>query len=285
MNAAASLVTKAMAVAVGGALVSALSAAAQTTSLTLYAPAPLGAQATFPVANLYSNAPVGSVTLGGIPFNVLNSAWIKSGMSASVTTNAPKPLSVYLLLNSAYGTTNYSGQTVGRVHLTFSDGSFQDTNLVAGGNIREWWTGSGLINTVTDPANTMVWQGQGQPAMQLSGPAHLDMLNVTVAATSANLTGVTVSSTAPSPYFMLLDGITVAYDPMSRPGNSGNTPAAQNSQAGDHANSANFTGTNPAQSTKNAPAAPATLVSTNATMASTSTQTNDSDKHTNRGHH
>jgi hypothetical protein len=278
MNAAASLVTKAMAVAVGGALMSGLSAAAQTTSLTLYAPAPLGAQATFPVANLYANAPVGSVTLGGIPFNVLNSAWIKSGTSASVTTNSPKPLSVYLLLNSAYGTLNYSGQTVGRVHLTFSDGSSQDTNLVAGGNIREWWTGSGLINTVSDPANTMVWQGQGQQAMQLAGPAHLDMLNVKIAATTANLTGVTVTSSAPSPYFMLLDGITVAYDPMSRPGNSGNTPAAQNSQAGDHAKSANFTGTDPAQSTKNAPAALATSTSTD-------TKTNDSDKHTNRGHH
>jgi hypothetical protein len=285
MKAAASLVTKAMVVAVGGALMTGLSAAAQTTSLTLYTPEPLGAQATYAVSNIYANAPLGSVTLGSIPFNVANTAWAGSGQQYQVPTNAPKPLNVYILLNSSNGTSSYQGQTVGRVHLTFSDGSSQDTNLVAGGNIREWWTGGSLVSTLSNPTTSQVWEGQAQPAMGVNGTAHIDMLNVKVATTSADLTGVSIVNSAAGSYWMFVSGLTVAYDPIARPGNSQNTPAALHSQAGEHSNSANFTGTSPAQGKSTASATPTTSATPTASpTASAATATTDSDKHSNHGH-
>ena len=213
MNAAATLVTKAMAVALGSALTTGgLSAAGHTTSLTLYTPEPLGTQATYAVSNIYASAPAGAVSFGGIPFTVANTAWAGSGQQYSVPINASRPLNVYILLNSSNATLGYKGQAVGRVHLTFSDGSSQDTNLVAGGEIREWWSGSGsLVDTLTDPSTSTVWQGQAQAAMGVSGPAHIDMLNVKIGSTSANLTGVSIVNTAAAPYWMFASGVTVAY--------------------------------------------------------------------------
>jgi hypothetical protein len=278
MKAAATLVTKAMAVAVGGALMTGLSAAA--TSLTLYTPEPLGAQATYAVSNIYANAPLGSVTLGGIPFNVANTAWAGNGQQYQVPTNAPKPLNVYILLNSSNATSNYQGQAVGRVHLTFSDGSSQDTNLVAGGNIREWWTSGSLVSTLTDPATTTVWNGSAQPAMSVNGPAHMDMLNVKIATTSANLTGVSIVNSAAPGYYMFVSGLTVAYDPFALPGNAQNTPAAKHSQALDNAKSAIFTGISPSQGQS-----PVSANAGMATPAASGTPTGKATPDKSRSHH
>ncbi|GAC1484432.1 MAG: hypothetical protein PVSMB9_10290 [Candidatus Dormibacteria bacterium] len=98
---------------------------------------------------------------------------------------------------------------------------------------------------------------------------------MTVASTSADLTGISVSDNASSPFDLMVSGVTVSYDATpTRPGNSGNTPAAVNSQAGLHAKSANFTGQSPAQSASAA----------SASAGTTTPATSDGDKHTNRSH-
>jgi hypothetical protein len=292
MNAASTLTAKAIALALGGALstlglsLTANAAAATTTTApTLgYATVDMGALASHPLAGTYLNPPTGATTFSSVPFNLANIALITSGSHMPLTSTVHKPLSVSVLMNSAYGYNYYKNQVVGRVHLTFSDGTSQDTDLVAGGQIREWWLNSGyLIDTLSSPAAKQVWSGQGQVGTG-AGTAVIDMLTVTVAPTTADLTGISVSDNANSPFDIMVSGVTVAYDATpkpTRPGNSGNTPAAQNSQAQQHANSANFTGQSPAQgkSAASANAGLATPAISNASPAATET-----DKHTNRSH-
>jgi hypothetical protein len=227
---------------------------------------------------------MGATTLSGVPFNLANIALITSGNNMPLTSTVHKPLSVSVLMNSAYGYNYYKNQVVGRVHLTFSDGSAQDTNLLAGGQIREWWLNSGyLIDTLSSASTKQVWSGQGQAGTG-AGSAVIDMLTVSVAPTTADLTGISVSDDASSPFDILVSGVTVGYDATpkpSRPGNSGNTPAATHSQAADHANSAIFTGQSPAQG--KSPASANAVLAT-PTTAKTSDSATDSEKHTNRSH-
>ncbi len=293
MNAASTLTAKAMALALGGALstvglsltANAAGATATTTPTIAYTTVDMGARASYPLGGTYLNPPIGAVTMAGVQFNLANIALITSGTNMPLASTVHKPLSVSLLMNSAYGYNYYKNQVVGRVHLTFSDGSSQDTDLVAGGQIREWWLNSGyLIDTLSSPATKQVWSGQGQAGTGVAAGAVIDMLTVAVAPTAADLTGISVSDSASSPFDILVSGVTVAYDATpkpTRPGNSGNTPAAQNSQAQQHANSANFTGQSPAQgkSAASANAGLATPAISNASPAATET-----DKHTNRSH-
>jgi hypothetical protein len=290
MNAAGLITTKAIALAAAGAVSTlgfSVSAAAANLTTTptptiAYTTVAMGSLAAYPLTGTYVNPPTGASTLSGVPFSLANIALVTSGNNLPLTSTVHKPLAVSVLMNSAFGYYSYKGQTVGRVHLTFSDGSAQDTDLVAGGQVREWWLNSGyLIDTLSSSSARNVWQGQGVPAAGIgTNPAVIDMVTMAVAPTTADLTGISISDAASSPFDLLISGVTVSYDATTkptRPGNSGNTPAAQHSQAGDHAKSANFTGQSPAQGKSTA--------SATAGMATPATTTTDGDKHTNRGHH
>lgn len=287
MNAAATLTTKLTALALGGALstiglsvtANAAAVTGSSTPTVAYTTVDMGALAAYPLTGTYQNPPMGAASMAGVPFNLANIALVTSGHNLPLTSSVHKPLSVSVLMNSAFGYRYYANQVVGRVHLTFSDGTAQDTDLVAGGTVREWWLNSGyLIDTLSSASTKNVWQGQGQPATGIgTAPAVIDMLTVTVAPTAADLTGISVSDAASSPFDLLVDGVTVAYDATvkpTRPGNSGNTPAALNSQADLHAKSANFTGQSPAQGDSAASASAGM-----ATPAMT-----DGDKHTTHSH-
>lgn len=217
---------------------------------TAYAPLALGSQATWVMSSSYVNPPSGSVSLGGIRFSIGNGAVLHLGQQVSVNgLSYHKPLAVYMLVNSANSQVQYKGQTLGTVHVTFSNGTALNTALVLGTNIREWrlGAGSGYVTTATSSTTVNVWSGTATPAAG-GGTAVIDMLAITIPATTANLTGVTVSNSAPSPALqVLVSGITVAYDPIVRPGMSWNTPAAWRSQSPNHANSEIFTGVDPAQ--------------------------------------
>jgi hypothetical protein len=79
------------------------------------------------------------------------------------------------------------------------------------------------------------------------------MLTVSAISTSptAHLTGVTVSDTNSNHMGIVFQGLTVLYDPViPRPGESDDTAAVVHSQAPYHANSANFTGINPAHAAR-----------------------------------
>ncbi|MDQ6709858.1 MAG: hypothetical protein M3Z11_04805, partial [Candidatus Dormibacteraeota bacterium] len=95
----------------------------------------------------------------------------------------------------------------------FSDGTAQDTDIVAGALVREWWLGNGYLTTLSGAAAN-VWQGQGNPATGIgTTPAVIDMLTATVKTTTANLTGVSVQNLAGAPFDLQLSGVTVASNP------------------------------------------------------------------------
>jgi hypothetical protein len=234
-------------------------AAAQTAQpapapTTVYAPVGL-TQATVARTTFYVTPPASLLTSAGTPFTLGNAYWMHYGDApASLSMNYDKPLAVYMLLNTSWTDAAFAGQTVGLVHLTYSDGTSKDTALVVGANIREFeygitWNGiSWTVDTLSSSSTVPVWQGQAQPALG-GAPSTIDMLTIAAIPTSpsAHLTGVSVSDTNNSHMGIVFQGLTVLYDPIVRPGNSGNTPAAIHSQAPEHSNSQNFTGVTPSQ--------------------------------------
>lgn len=219
----------------------------QASSATTYAPLPL-VQAPLARTTFYTAPTSAVLTPSGIPFSLANTYWLRYGDApVSLSMNYEKPLAVYLLLNTSWTNAYFAGQTVGVVRLSFSDGSTRTTPLVVGANIREWEYGvSWTVRTLSNPSTVSVWQGQAQ-AWAGGAAATMDMIPVDATSTTARLTGVTVSITYNSHMGILYQGLTVAYDPWHRPGHSWDTPAAVNSQAPMHAQSANFTGLSPAQ--------------------------------------
>jgi hypothetical protein len=211
-------------------------------------PVSLGASATIPFSAWYIAPPTGQATLGGHTFDLTSGNLLQlsspGATSQSYAGSYPNATAVYLLLNTFNTNFFYQGMVAGTVVLTFSDGTTQSTDLTVGGNIREWRIGAGFtVNTVTDTAptlpafSTQVWSGSAQPVMG-GGSAVIDMLTIKVATAGKTLTAVTVTYTNTfGPLALNLAGLTVdapAPTPAptcNRPGNSCNTPAAQNSQA------------------------------------------------------
>jgi hypothetical protein len=253
-------------------LASGLIAASSVVGYAQDAPVALGAQATVPLSSLYDTAPSGSASLGGHTFDLSagNLIPLANGQSATFTGSWLNATGAYLLLNSANTYSWYDQSVVGTVTVTFSDGTSQSTDLMVGGNLREWRTGAGFtVNTIADPAAANVWTGTAQLSMG-GGTAVIDMLSISLAGTKT-VTGLTVANTNNWGGLQInLAGLTI--DPANpvttatcnRPGNSCNTPAAQNSQS-----------KNWQPSTTTAPAAAATATETDKTK---------NDKHANNGH-
>ena len=220
-------------------LASGLIAASSIMGYAQDAPVALGAQATVPLSGMYILPPSGITTLGGHTFDLTagNAIQLVNGQRVSLSGSWANATGAYLLLNSANTYLWYDGMVVGNVTLTFSDATTQSTDLIVGTNLREWRTGAGFTdNSIADP-NANVWSGTA-----IDGSAGvIDMLTIgldgtkTVTGISLNDTntwgalaivfsGLTVSMTDPTP--------APAPDPTcTRPGNSCNTPAAENSQA------------------------------------------------------
>lgn len=196
---------------------------------------PLGAQATTSLSSLYQSAPSGLTTLGGHSFDFSggNLIQLNNGQSASFSGSWTNAQGAYLLLNT-YNTYLWYDQTqVGTVTVTFSDGTSQTTALTVGSNVREWRIGAGFTdNTLTDPAAAQVWSGSATDGTA----ATIDMLTISLpgktvtgvsvanintwGALGINLAGLTVDPQNPQPQAQCI-----------RPGDSCNTPAADNSQA------------------------------------------------------
>lgn len=209
---------KAILLAAGLSLGSATLAGAQAAGAILDTPLPLSGAGLLPLSALYVNAPSGATTLGTIPFNLGGWYSLMPGQSASMAFKRMKdPIAAYVLLNSGNTFFAYANRPAGRVRLTFSDGSFQDTALIVGSNIREWRTGAAAftVTTLSSPDATNVWTGQ---AINGGGTAVLDMLTVTVAPTKAALTGISVTNTVTPPpgtppLGIIFAGVTVRTDP------------------------------------------------------------------------
>jgi hypothetical protein len=186
-------------------------AAAPATSTIVYTPIPLTHCPTCPLTSNYVNPQQGSVTLGGVPFTLTTADWIAPGGSDTYTMAVATPSAVHLLLSTANSSPAFAGKNVGRVRLTFSDGTTRDTALIVGANVREWAQTSGSVNSLTDPNAKNVWIGTN---VNTGGAGVIDMLTIPVTATTAQLTGVTVTDTAASTIYYMIQGLTVADDPV-----------------------------------------------------------------------
>jgi len=231
-------------------LASGLIAASSVLGHAQDAPMALGTLATYPLSSAYATVPTGQATLGGHTFDMTSGNMVKlaTNASASFAGSYQNPTAVYLLLNSANTYSWYEGTPVGTVVLTFSDGTTQTTTLTAASNLRDWNVGGfGVVSAVTDftPSTTTAYSTEVWTTTVLGGTATavLDMLSVPVVGANKTLTSVQVTNTNPYGGALSIDlsGLTVdvAAAPVptpqpqdcTRPGNSCNTPAADNSQA------------------------------------------------------
>jgi len=231
-------------------LASGLIAASSVLGHAQDAPMALGTLATYPLSSAYATVPTGQATLGGHTFDMTSGNMVKlaTNASASFTGSYQNPTAVYLLLNSANTYSWYEGTPVGTVVLTFSDGTTQTTTLTAASNLRDWNVGGfGVVSAVTDftPSTTTAYSTEVWTTTVLGGTATavLDMLSIPVVGANKTLTSVQVTNTNPYGGALSIDlsGLTVdvAAAPVptpqpqdcTRPGNSCNTPAADNSQA------------------------------------------------------
>ena len=249
-------------------LASGLIAASSIMGYAQDAPVALGAQATVPLSGMYISAPSGIATLGGHTFDLTagNAIQLVNGQSVSLSGSWANATGAYLLLNSANTYLWYDQTVVGNVTLTFSDGTSQSTDLTVGGNLREWRTGAGFTdNIISDPAAANVWTGTAIDGSE----GVIDMLTIGLDGTKT-VTGISLNDTNTwGALAIVFSGLTVSItDPTpapvpgsdcTRPGNSCNTPAAENSQAD-----------------KWQPLP---------TVLPTPSVTQPSDKHTNSGHH
>ena len=231
-------------------LASGLIAASSVLGHAQDAPVALGTLATYPLSSAYATVPTGQATLGGHTFDMTSGNMVKlaTNASASFAGSYQNPTAVHLLLNSANTYSWYDGTPVGTVVLTFSDGTTQTATLTVGSNLREWSLGGfGVVNSVTDvtPSTTTPYSSQVWTTTVLggTGTAVLDMLTVPVVTANTTLTSVQVTNNNPFGGALSIDlsGLTIELgaapvptpqpQDCTRPGNSCNTPAADNSQA------------------------------------------------------
>src|SRR5438132_4089303 len=231
-------------------LASGLIAASSVLGHAQDAPVALGTLATYPLSSAYATVPSVQAKPGGDASDMTSGNIVKlaTNASASFAGSYKNPRAVHLLLNSANTYSWYAGTPVGTVVLTFSDGTTQTATLTVGGNLREWYIGGfGVVNSVSDvtPSTTTPYSSQVWTTTVLggTGTAVLDMLTVPVTTANMTLTGVQLTNSNPYGGSLTIDlsGLTVelAAPPVptpqpqdcTRPGNSCNTPAADNSQA------------------------------------------------------
>ena len=76
-------------------------------------------------------------------------------------TDIKNPLAVYFLIQAEYGYSQFANQQVGKVVLSFEDGSSYDYPLVMSINIRDWMRGtvSYAVTTVTSSDVLYSWDG------------------------------------------------------------------------------------------------------------------------------
>src|SRR5260370_7239767 len=122
------------------------------------APIALGTQATLSLSGYYTTTPTGQASLGGHTFDMTvgNAVKMLNGGTASFTGSYQNAKAVHLLLNTANTYNWYAGSVVGTVVLTFSDATTQSTDLVIGGNLRQWRPGAfgGRKTPTTGPPPT-----------------------------------------------------------------------------------------------------------------------------------
>jgi hypothetical protein len=216
-----------MAVLVVTALGFSVTTGASASGTAAYSPVDFSSQANFSwvapqtdpngaMAAYFPGGPLGSVTLGGIPFNILSNAagfqawngWVASGggsgtVSMTIPVNDYGATDVYTLINTYWGA---SGSYTALV-FTGSGGATYTDNLVANSDIRNWCCGGSINGTSTINVYTVA----SSPINGAQG--FLDMQHIvlpTVFATQTLTSIQVIDSGAPGLQRTILDGVTIA---------------------------------------------------------------------------
>ncbi len=145
-------------------------------------------------------SPYGVIWMTGVPFRILpyvegnilkGHATVRVGPNHNGTPNRNRIecdvanlKRMYIIWTAGNGWKTYlnvqfEGRSIGRIELTFADGSIQTIPVVLGQNIREWIyrnpspSGQGVVGTVSDTSITQVWHS-------LEDLHTLDMMKVEV---------------------------------------------------------------------------------------------------------
>ena len=172
---------------------------------------PNGAKATY-----FPGGPVGSITLGGIPFNIRSNAagfqaWNgyvaskgKDGtVSLTIPVNIHGATNVYTLINTYWGA---SGSSYTALVFTGSGGATYTDHLFEGSNIRGWC----CVGSINGTSTTNVFTVHGSPINGAQG--FLDMQHIVLPPVFATqtLTSIqVVDSGATAVQRTVLDGVTV----------------------------------------------------------------------------
>lgn len=133
----------------------------------------------------YSSAPLGQVTLGGVPFDLKSGETVTT--QADTLPNNPTRVwlpagynnvtNVYLLMTGGNLYIQYDHQPIGKVRLIFADGRDYTVDLIGGFNIREWKHGKGIITSTISADVTEVWRSNDRYD---GSPAIIDLLRIVV---------------------------------------------------------------------------------------------------------
>ena len=134
----------------------------------------------------YIDPPLGSVTLGGVSFDLAEGQSVTTQAAPlpgnptaiRLVVDAPNPKTVYLLITGGDVFTRFNGQRVGMVRLGFDDGSRDVVELTAGFNLREWKQSQQVILDASSPQLTEVWRGANHDDGSL---ATIDLLSIPLA--------------------------------------------------------------------------------------------------------
>jgi hypothetical protein len=181
---------------------------------------PDGAKGTY-----FPHGPVGSVTLGGIPFNIRSNAagfqaWngyeASGGGVGTVSITTPVNIygatDVYTLINTYWGTS--SGSYTALV-FTGSGGAKYTDHLVEGSDIRDWC----CVGSIKGTSTINVYSVAHSPINEARG--FLDMQHIVLPPVFATqtLTSIkVVDSGATGLQRTVLDGVTVQSSPINSPG-------------------------------------------------------------------
>lgn len=165
----------------------------------------------------------GNRTLLGVPFDV---GWtittehqtFPSSITLAVAFKNPK--NVYLLWQGGWAYTQYSGQMVGEVSLSFASGGPLIIPVILGDNIRDWTiSDQDAVNTATSPMLQEAWRGREfdvdcQPPFS-GREGRMDMLTIDLPESylGDELVNIEIKDTAPGDPAIHLNGVTVRYIP------------------------------------------------------------------------
>jgi hypothetical protein len=149
--------------------------------ILVYQPVPMDAYTNG--SSDFLSPPVGSVTLGGVPFQLSDRLFKSqaapspnSGYPARVTisANVSQATRAHLLLTTGDGFNQFSGRTIGRVVAYCSGAPLPIADLQLGRDVREWHVADNVVSSASRARE--VWSGAIRDAPAYSG--HIDMLSL-----------------------------------------------------------------------------------------------------------